>query len=54
MRTRPKSCFALLGIALGLTFSPVSSGKLQAQPVDLNAAAEAKADAGREARSGGA
>jgi hypothetical protein len=42
---------ASLSIALGLIFVPVLSGPSQAQRVDLNAAAKAKAQAGREALS---
>lgn len=49
MTTRTTLRIALLGTALCMTFTPVLSGKLQAQQVDLNPAADAKAEAGREA-----
>jgi hypothetical protein len=51
MTTRTTPRIALLGIALGMIFIPALSGKSQAQHIDLNAVAEAKAQAGREALS---
>ena len=47
MMTRTKPRAAFLGIALGLMLTPVVSGTQQA---DIDAAAAAKALAGREAR----
>jgi len=51
MTTRTTPRIGLFGIALGMIVFFGLSGKSQAQQVDLNAAAEAKAEAGREARS---
>jgi hypothetical protein len=51
MPKRTTRRIALFGTALGMILIPLLSGKLQAQQIDLNATAEAKAQAGREARS---
>jgi len=51
MVRRPTLRTALLAVALGIVFTPALFGISQAQQVDLNAAAEAKAQAGREALS---
>jgi hypothetical protein len=51
MMTRSTPCTAVLGIVLGLMLIPVVSGELYAQHPDLDAAAAAKAAAGREALS---
>jgi hypothetical protein len=51
MTTGRTAHIALLGIALGIILIPMLSGEAQAQQIDMNAAAEAKAQAGREALS---
>jgi hypothetical protein len=51
MMTRPTPCTAVLDIVLGLMLIPIVSGQLYAQQADLDAAAAAKAAAGREALS---
>jgi hypothetical protein len=51
MLTQTTPRIALVGIALSIIFVPVLSGKSQAQQIDPKKAAEAKAQAGREALS---
>jgi len=50
MTTRTTPRIALLGIALCMIFIPMLSGKSQAQQVDLNVAAAAKAEAAQAVR----